>query len=72
MSQQQPRYRELVNELIAKHWPKVSKPGSLHEARIAHDDWCPIFNGGSCACNCEVILINHTAAHPASCVGAIK
>jgi hypothetical protein len=60
-----PHYRELVNELVRRHWQQVSKPGAMTEARIAHDDWCPIWNGGSCCCCPEVILIDRTEGNAA-------
>jgi hypothetical protein len=49
-------YVPCVLELI-KEYQSQLKPGTYHEVKIYHDDWCAIFKGQPCNCNpvCELL-----------------
>ena len=38
------------------------RPGTVHEMRVSHDNWCLILKGGVCSCNPEVELIDRTVS----------
>jgi hypothetical protein len=38
---------------------ELTRPGTLHELRVAHDDWCGALRGGQCSCDPTVEVIEH-------------
>jgi hypothetical protein len=53
---EEPRYMPKVEELIRRHQAEL-KPGTVWEARVAHDSWCPALAGGTCGCDPDVELV---------------
>lgn len=36
------------------------KSGRIYEARISHDDWCPLLKGGPCRCDPDIEQVDIT------------
>ncbi len=49
-----PNYISAVMEALARSG--VPRPGTVTPVVVAHDDWCPIFEGRACSCSPEVTI----------------
>jgi hypothetical protein len=47
-----------VEKLLKLHREGKIRPASVTEVNIFHDDWCRIYQGCFCNCDCEVQLKN--------------
>lgn len=50
-----PKYVEVLEKALRDR-PDLTKPGSVNNVLVLHDDWCGIYTTRICNCNFEIVL----------------
>jgi hypothetical protein len=49
-----PYKQRLLNDAAIRIKAGLIQPGKTTVVRVAHDDWCAIYNGGECNCDPDI------------------